>query len=175
MACAVAKLKSVRIFLALVIGIALGAVGLWYFSSTQGKANLQSAGRQVESAAKTASDAVQDKVHELDLSPQRIKEELSRSGYVMRQKAQEAGQALNDATLDARITTAIKAKFMASRDLPGMSISVNTTAGVVTLSGMVNSADEIGKAMVLAMGTDGVRQVISTLQIKPQPKPPPAS
>ena len=150
-------------------------MGLWYLSSTQGKANLQSASRQVESAAKTASDTVQDKVHELDLSPQRIKEELSRSGYVMRQKAQEAGQALNDATLDARITTAIKAKFMASRDLPGMSISVNTTAGVVTLSGMVNSADEIGKAMVLAMGTEGVRQVISTLQIKPQPKPPPAS
>jgi hyperosmotically inducible periplasmic protein len=165
----------VRVFLALVLGIALGAAGLWYFSSTQGKTNVQSASREVESAAKSASDAVQDKVRELDLSPQKIKDELARSGHVVRQKAQEAGQAINDATLDARITTAIKAKFVTSRDLPSLSISVNTTAGVVTLSGMVNSADDIGKAMVLAMGTDGVRQVISTLQIKPQPKPAPAT
>ena len=171
---AVGKLANVRVFLALVIGIAIGVAGLWYFSSTQGKANVQSASRQVESAAKSASDAIQDKVRELDLSPQKIKEELAHSGHVMRQKAQEAGHAIDDATLDARITTAIKAKLVTSRDLPSMSISVNTTAGGVTLSGMVNSAEDIGKAMVLAMGTDGVRQVISTLQIRPPPKPAPA-
>lgn len=149
--------------------------GLWYFSSTQGKANFQSAGRQVESAAKSASEAVQDKVRELDLSPQKIKEELARSGHVVRQKAEAAGQALSDATSDTRITTAIKAKLVTSRDLPSLSISVNTTAGVVTLSGFVPSADDIGKAMVLAMETEGVRQVISTLQVKPPAKPVPAS
>lgn len=149
--------------------------GLWYFSSTRGKANFQSAGRQVESAAKSASEAVQDKVRELDLSPQKIKEELARSGHVVRQKAEAAGQALSDATSDTRITTAIKAKLVTSRDLPSLSISVNTTAGVVTLSGFVPSADDIGKAMVLAMETEGVRQVISTLQVKPPAKPVPAS
>jgi osmotically-inducible protein OsmY len=153
----------------LVVGIALGAAGLWYFGSTQGKSNVQSASRQVESAAKSASAALQDKVRELDLSPQKIKDELARSGHVVRQKAQAAGQAINDATLDARITTAIKAKLVTSRDLPSLGLSVNTTDGVVTLSGRVASADDIGKAMVLAMETEGVRQVISTLQVKPQP------
>ena len=151
------------------VGIALGAAGLWFFSSNQGKSSVQSASRQVETAAKSASAALQDKVRELDLSPQRIKDELARSGHVVRQKAQAAGQAINDATLDARITTAIKAKLVTSRDLPSLGISVNTTDGVVTLSGRVASADDIGKAMVLAMETEGVRQVISTLQVKPQP------
>ena len=164
-----------RVFLELVIGIALGAAGLWYFSSNQGKSHFQSASRQVESAAKSASEAVQDKVKELDLSPQKIKDELARSGHVVRQKAEAAGQALSDATSDARITASIKAKLVTSRDLPSLSISVNTSAGVVTLSGLVPSADDIGKAMVLAMETEGVRQVISTLQVKPPAKPVPAS
>ena len=164
-----------RVFLALVVGIVLGAAGLWYYSTTQGKARVESAGRQVQSAAKSAGEAVQEKVRELDLSPQKIRDELARSGQVVRRKAQEAGQALSDATADARITATIKAKLVTSSDLPRLSISVNTTDGVVTLSGAVNSADDIGKAMVLAMETEGVRQVISTLQVKPQPKPPPAS
>ena len=41
-----------------------------------------------------------------------------------------------------------------------------TTAGVVTLSGHVSSAENIGKAMLLAMQTDGVHEVISTLQVR---------
>ncbi len=164
-----------RVFLALVIGIILGGVGIWYYNTSQGKATVQSASQHVESAAKSASDAVSEKVKELDLSPQRIKDELARSGQVVRRKAEAAGKAINDATADARITTAIKAKLVARSDLPGLSISVNTTDGVVTLSGAVNSTGDIGKAMVLAMETEGVRQVISTLQVKPQPKPTPAS
>jgi osmotically-inducible protein OsmY len=45
-------------------------------------------------------------------------------------------------------------------------ISVNCTAGRVTLSGTVSSAEDIGRAMVLAMEVDGVREVVSTLQVK---------
>ena len=78
----------------------------------------------------------------------------------------EAGHAIADATADARITAAIKAKLVASRDLSALNISVNTTAGVVTLSGHVSSPENISKAMLLAMETDGVREVISTLQVK---------
>jgi hyperosmotically inducible protein len=86
---------------------------------------------------------------------------------VVRRKAKEAGQAISDATADARITAAIKGKLVTS-DLPGLSISVNTTAGVVTLSGTVPSAEAISKAMLVAMETDGVKEVISTLQVKPK-------
>ena len=64
------------------------------------------------------------------------------------------------------VTAAIKAKLVASRDLSALNISVSTTAGVVTLSGHVSSPENIGKAVLLAMQTDGVREVISTLQVK---------
>jgi hyperosmotically inducible periplasmic protein len=99
------------------------------------------------------------------LRPEDIKDDLARTGKVIRRKAQEAGQAIADATADARTTAAIKAKFIANRDLSALSISVNSTAGVVTLSGTVNSPEDIGKAILLALETDGVTQVVSTLQV----------
>jgi len=127
---------------------------------------MQEATNQVENAAKSAGDAIQEKLKVLDLRPQDVKDELARSGQVVRRTAKEAGQAIADATADARITAAIKGKLIASRDLSALSISVNTTAGIVTLSGTVPSTEAIGKAMLLAMETDGVKEVISTLQVK---------
>jgi len=56
--------------------------------------------------------------------------------------------------------------MLADRELSALSISVNTTEGVVTLSGTVSSSENVSKAMLLAMETDGVREVISTLQVK---------
>jgi hyperosmotically inducible periplasmic protein len=127
---------------------------------------MQEATNQVEHAAKSAGDAIQEKLKVLDLRPQDVKDELARSGQVVRRTAKEAGQAIADATADARITAAIKGKLIASRDLSALSISVNTTAGIVTLSGTVPSTEAISKAMLLAMETDGVKEVISTLQVK---------
>jgi hyperosmotically inducible protein len=106
----------------------------------------------------------------LELRPEQIKDDLARTGRVVRRKARETGQAIADATADARVTTAIKAKLVANRELSALSISVNTTGGIVTLSGTVPSPEAIGKAMLLAMDTDGVSEVICTLQVKPPPK-----
>ena len=36
----------------------------------------------------------------------------------------------------------------------------------MTLSGSVSSPEDIGKAVLLAMETDGVREVISSIQVK---------
>jgi len=160
----------VRVFLALIIGVLLGVAGLWYFSSGQGHQQAKSAAEQIHNAAASARDTVEEKLRVLDLRTNDIKEELARTGQVIRRKARDAGQAIADATADARITTAIKAKLIANRELNGMGISVNTTAGIVTLSGFVGSTEQIGKAMLLAMETDGVREVISTLQVKPKSK-----
>ena len=112
-----------------------------------------------------------DKIRDLHLRPEDIKDELARTGQVVRREAVKAGQAIADATADARTTAAIKAKLLASRDLSALNISVNTTAGVVTLSGTVSSSENIGKAILLAMDTSGVREVVSTLQVKPKAKP----
>jgi hyperosmotically inducible protein len=156
----------VRVLFALILGLAIGAAAVWYVQSGHSNSRVQSATDQVENAAKSAGDAIQDKLRVLDLRPQDVKDELARTGQVVRRRAKEAGQAIADATADARITAAIKGKLVASRDLSALSISVNTTSGVVTLSGTVPSTDAISKAMLLAMETDGVKEVVSTLQVK---------
>jgi hyperosmotically inducible periplasmic protein len=159
-------LPSVRAFLALILGLIIGAAVAWFYVTYRGTPRMQTAQDKVGQAAKSARDAIEDQLRSFDLRPEDIKAELARTGQVVRRKAEEAGQAIADATADARITAAIKAKLVASRDLSALDISVNTTAGVVTLSGRVSSPGDIGKAMLLAMQTDGVREVISTLQVK---------
>ena len=50
--------------------------------------------------------------------------------------------------------------------LSAFKIDVDTSDGVVTLSGTVSSYAEIEKAMNFAWETDGVHKVVSTLQVK---------
>ncbi len=157
-----------RVFLALILGIIIGAAAWWYFSTSEGRSTAKSAGTQVQNAATSALNTVEQKLRVLDLRTNDIKDELARTGQIVRRKTREAGQAFADATADARITAAIKGKLIANRELSAMSISVNTTAGVVTLSGFVSSTEQISKAMLLALETDGVREVISTLQVRPK-------
>ena len=90
---------------------------------------------------------------------------LDASGEVVRRAAREAGDAAVDAATDTRITAEVKRKLLADPNLSSLDISVNTTDGRVTLSGKVASADLVGRAMLLAMETDGVREVVSTLQV----------
>jgi hyperosmotically inducible periplasmic protein len=157
--------------LALVLGIAVGGAAAWFFITYHHDPRWRSAEQKVESAAKSAQDAAQDKIRSLHLRPEDIKDELAHTGQVVRREASAAGRAIADATADARITTAIKAKLVASRDLSALNISVSTTDGVVTLSGTVSSTAHIGTAILLAMETSGVREVVSTLQVKPKAKP----
>jgi len=159
-----------KTLLVLVFGVALGAAAVWFYSTHRDDPRMRSAERKVENAAKTTHNAAQDKLRALHLSSEDIKDELARTGGIVRRKASEAGQAIADATADARITAAIKGKLLASRDLSALNISVNTTAGVVTLSGFVSSSEHISKAILLAMETDGAREVVSTLQVKPKAK-----
>jgi osmotically-inducible protein OsmY len=155
-----------RIILALIFGILLGAGALWLLSN-RNDPRVQSASETVTNVARSARETVEDKLKSFNLRTNDIKAELDKTGRVLREKTQQAEHAIADATADARITTAIKSKLVANRDLSALSISVNTTGGIVTLSGTVATADDIGKAMLVALETDGVHQVISTLQVRP--------
>lgn len=151
-----------RILLGLILGLAVAAGVVWYFADKRGDPNAREATAKVQAMAQEAKTAIQEKLG----TPDEIREEFSKTGKVIRRKAREAGAALADATADARITTSIKARILTSPELPALGISVNTTAGRVTLSGSVGTAELVAKAMQLALDTEGVQEVVSTIQVK---------
>jgi hypothetical protein len=140
------------------LGLAVGVAGHWYF--TQPKSN-----DKVAHAQEAATNLGRSLKETFDAD--KIKDELARTGRVIREKAKKTGDAIADATANARITTTIKSKLVQDSGLAAFKIDVDTTDGVVTLSGNVSSHDEIAKAMNLALETDGVHRVVSTLQVKP--------
>ena len=91
----------------------------------------------------------------------------SSAAHAQEEKAKSAGQSIAGAAANARTTTTIKAKFVTEPGLPSFSINVDTTDGLVTLSGKVESHEQVARAVKLALETDGVHKVISTLQIVP--------
>lgn len=108
-----------------------------------------------------------DKSRLPEIGKQDVREEISRYGVVVKEKAKEAGAAIADATADARIAGAIKSKLASEIGASTLtSISVNTSEGVVTLSGIVQNETQISNAVDIAYGTEGVRKVFSTLQVK---------
>jgi len=153
-------------FLVVILIVALAVCGWWYFKGNSTNDKFRDASEAVSKSASQARDAVRDKLHDLNLNTDDLKNELARSGQVVREKAKRVGSIVADASADARVTAAIKAKLVADSGLSGLNISVNTTAGVVTLSGRVPSTEAVKKAMEIALATDGCDKVISTLQVK---------
>ena len=97
-----------------------------------------------------------------------FKQDLAHSTEAVEEKAKKAGAAIADATTNARTTAAVKARLSKELGLSAFAeISVDTTDGLVTLSGTVPSKDDINKAVKIASETEGVNKVISTLQVKP--------
>lgn len=148
-----------KTLLVLLIGAAVGIAGYIFFREPSHKPKLERAGDKISESAENLKD-------KMDLDTDKIKEELSRTGKVIRKKAEQARVAIADATVDARITGEIKSKFAVESDLSVLKISVNTTDGVVTLSGTVESHEAIQRAMEIALAVEGVSQVVSTLQVK---------
>ncbi len=165
-----------KFFNGLIIGIILGAAGYWFAEyKTRQHPELEqryetSAAQARASASETAghlSDAWKARMDALDLRADQIKDELARTGKVVRRKAEDFGSQVSDAAANTRIEAAIKAKYAMDSNLSVWRISVSSTDGHVTLSGMVNSPEEVGRAVALALEVDGVRDVVSTIQVKP--------
>ena len=72
---------------------------------------------------------------------------------------------------DAGITTKVKARLEAQRDLTSSSIHVDTANHVVTLSGTTATDTEKQKAVQLAKGTEGVKDVVDKLAVNPASAP----
>jgi hyperosmotically inducible protein len=68
---------------------------------------------------------------------------------------------------DPGITTAVKTKFAADTTVKAYQIDVDTSNGVVTLTGTVDGQAAKNQAITIARGTDGVTNVVDRITVGP--------
>ena len=141
-----------RFLLIFVLGAAAGAGGYWYLQQSKTKTQFAEAKDRVTYAAWKAGKSIQEFAGE-------IKQELSRSGQVVREKAKFTGDAISATT----VTATLKSKLLAEAGL--RRVGVDTTDGTVTLTGEVATHEDIARAMKLALETEGVHKVVSKIQV----------
>jgi hypothetical protein len=127
---------------------------------------VSTAAEKTKDAAVDVKNAVSDKLTEWKLTPSDIKADLEKTGRVVRDKTVAAGEKVGGVVDNARIVTVINAKYVADSDLSALKINVDADNGMVTLNGTVKSAALIGRAIELALDTDGVHQVVSLLKVE---------
>lgn len=116
---------------------------------------------RTQAAASEAKDAVATKLEEWRLTPADLRQDLASANTVVRTKARAAGETMTD----ARIVAVLKGKYAIETDLSALAINIDCSAGRVSLHGQVDSVDLIGKAIRLALETDGVTAVESQLTV----------
>jgi osmotically-inducible protein OsmY len=101
------------------------------------------------------------------LEPEKLKEGLAETGEALREKAAEFGKTVAAGTEDARITATVKARLAQKNASYALNIAVSTTDGHVTLAGHVKTQHEVHACVHDAMAVEGVREVVSTLRVRP--------
>ncbi|CNI53339.1 molecular chaperone OsmY [Yersinia mollaretii] len=76
-------------------------------------------------------------------------------------------QSVSEYAGDAATTSSIKAKLLADDIVPSRKVKVETTEGVVQLSGSVENKAQSERAESIAKAVDGVKSVKNDLSIKP--------
>jgi osmotically-inducible protein OsmY len=100
----------------------------------------------------------------------RVEDRLRRKGEVATTgtgSVERTAERASAAAGDAWITSKIQSRYFADSEVKGRNIDVDTSNGVVTLKGTVNSHSERNQAVAIARNTDGVRQVRDQLQMTP--------
>jgi len=77
-----------------------------------------------------------------------------------------AAQKTGDYIDDSALTTKVKAALLTEKNLKSLPISVESTGGVVTLSGKVVSSAQIDQAVDVAKHVKGVKDVHNALELK---------
>jgi hypothetical protein len=81
--------------------------------------------------------------------------------------AEQTGRKVGEVVDDATITTKIKAALLQSPEVKGLDVKVETQKGVVQLSGFVANQAQIDKAVEVAKGVTGVKEVQNKMSVKP--------
>jgi len=71
---------------------------------------------------------------------------------------------------DAAITARVKTALMADEQVKGLRIDVDTKDAQVTLKGALDTDEQVARAVEVARGVEGVRDVINRLTVKGEDK-----
>ncbi len=135
------------LFKLLVLMIVLVAVGGFFLGWWGAGAQLPNRG-EVTSAAQTGA------------------ERAKQAGQEISQKTAEVAKTAQDALSDGSLTGKIKAKMALDDTVKALDLNVDTTSGVVTVTGKVRSSAERERALALARETNGVVRVVDRTTIE---------
>ncbi len=130
------------------------------------KSAVATAADKTKAVAIEAKDAISEKLVDWKLTPADLKADFEQGNRIVRSKTATAAAKTGEVLDNARIVTVINGKLVADSQLSAIKINVDADQGVVTLKGTVKSIDLVGRAMALALDTDGVTQVISLLTVE---------
>lgn len=152
--------------LLLLVGAAIGAAVCFYVVRERSAADAGDVEVEAGSEPAPRDEAyISRKLREWNLTPDEVKKDLGAAGKVVREKSRALGHKVADATSDVAIIGKIKAKYAIDDRLQALKISVGCKQGHVTLSGTVAAPELVGRAVALALDTEDVVEVSSTLKV----------
>lgn len=160
-------------FIALILGIFIGATITTYYNSPESFDNLLSSisGDSSSSDGSKSKDEMVNKAKESAGNiAEKIKEgtkNLLENTKEERAELVEKGKGLVDSAKDATIKAKIAAKLKENSSIDASRIDIEVKSGSVVLSGEVSSRAEERKARDIALDTQSVKDVESNLEIAP--------
>lgn len=173
------RMKPTALLPALIAGLLtlglLGIAGCKGHVERDAQGDVTSVGVKTDPKTTEAAKEAGEKIAETGKAAgENIKEGAEKAGDAIANGTEAAGDKMREgadkmaaASDDAAITAKVKEKLIADPEVGGLKIHVDTTAGRVTLTGTAETAYQKGEAGKLARHTDGVREVVNNIEVKP--------
>lgn len=116
-----------------------------------------------------ASGDITTRITEWRLGDAELQADLDRGVTIVRTKDSVVGAPTGN-TDDDVIETMVKGKLQADADVAKAMIDVDAKNGEVTLKGSAESASQVGRAIALALDTQGVTKVSSDVKVNAKAK-----
>ena len=114
-----------------------------------------------ETAGKKIDQTIQTAGKKIDQTVETVGQKVDQAAVRAKEQVAKTGQVLDDTA----ITAAVKAGILAEPGLKVLKIDVDTKDGTVTLTGSVDSAENVQRATQVASNVQGVKSVDNRLAV----------
>jgi osmotically-inducible protein OsmY len=134
--------------------------------ATSSSTSKTGASSEVASTTPSSTD-ISTRITEWRLSDSEIQADLDRGVAIVRTKDSVVGAPTGN-TDDSVVETMVKGKLQADSETGKAMIDVKAKNGEVTLDGSADSAKLVGRAIALALDTQGVSKVTANVKVNPK-------